>query len=56
MKKNKIKNGVIIGSMVGLSVGMLMATNTKNVSRRKIMKTAKKAKSTLVNGINTLLG
>ena len=55
MKKNKIKNGVIIGSMVGLSVGMLMATNTKNVSRRKIIKTARESKSTVVNGIKTVL-
>lgn len=56
MNKDNIRNGVIVGSVVGLSVGMLVANTTKNNPRKKIMKTAKKAKSTLVNGINSLLG
>jgi gas vesicle protein len=56
MNRNNIRNGVIVGSVVGLSVGMLVANTTKNNPRKKIMKTAKKAKSTLVNGINSLLG
>ena len=55
LKKDRIRNGAIIGSMVGLSVGMLVASNMKNDPRRKIMKTARKAKSTLVNGISSML-
>ena len=56
LKKDRIRNGAIIGSMVGLSVGMLVASNMKNDPRRKIMKTARKEKSTLVNGISSMLG
>jgi gas vesicle protein len=56
MNKDNIRNGVIVGSVVGLSVGMLVASTTKDNPKKKIMRTAKKAKSTLVNGISSLLG
>lgn len=56
MNKDNIRNGVIVGSVVGLSVGMLVASTTKDNPKKKIMRTAKKAKFTLVNGISSLLG
>ncbi len=56
LNKNRVTSGVLVGSMIGLSVGMLAAGRMKNIPKKKIMKTARRAKSTLVNGITSLWG
>lgn len=56
VNNNRIKNGALIGSVVGMSLGMVVATKMNNVPKKKIMKTAKKAKSTILNGMQSLWG
>lgn len=55
MNNNGFRNGALIGSVVGISLGMVVGTKVvNNIPRRKIMKTARRAKSTLMNGMNSL--
>lgn len=56
VNNNRIKNGALIGSVVGMSLGMVVATKMNTVPKKKIMKTAKKAKSTILNGMQSLWG
>lgn len=54
MNNNGMRNA-LLGSVVGISLGMLVGSKVvNNIPRRKIMRTAKRAKSTLMNGMNSL--
>lgn len=56
MSNNGLRNA-LLGSVVGVSLGMVVGTKVvKNIPKRKIMKTARRAKSTLMNGMNSLWG
>ena len=54
MKNNGFKNGALFGSIVGTSLGMIFGTRMSLMQKRKIMRTARRATSTLRNGMNTL--
>lgn len=56
MNNNGFRNGALIGSVLGISLGMIVVNRVNNVPKRKIKKTAKRAKSTLMNGMNSLWG
>jgi len=56
LKKKKVNSGVIVSSMIGLSMGMIAAGKMRSIPKKKIIRTAKRAKSTLMNGITSLLG
>lgn len=43
-----------MGSMLGISLGVLVGTKMRSMNKRKIMRTAKRAKSTLMNAMNSL--
>lgn len=55
MEDNGLKNGALIGSLlIGASIGMFAGTKVTSTQKRKAMKSAKKAKSTLKDSINSL--
>ncbi|HHV45510.1 MAG TPA: YtxH domain-containing protein [Tissierellia bacterium] len=55
MNNNGFRNGAFIGSVLGLSLGMVVGSKVvHNIPRKKIMRTARRAKSTLMNGMNSL--
>ncbi|NLX63085.1 MAG: hypothetical protein GXZ06_11425 [Tissierellia bacterium] len=57
LNRNGFRNGTLLGSILGLSLGMVVGTKViNNIPKRKIMKTARRAKSTLMNGVNSLWG
>lgn len=47
-------SGVIVGAVVGLSVGILIAPNSGAVTRRKILRTAGEAKDHVSEAIDEL--
>ncbi|CCQ97592.1 conserved hypothetical protein [[Clostridium] ultunense Esp] len=56
MNNNGFRNGALLGSILGASLGMFFGTRMGPMQRRRIMRTAKRAKSTLLNGMNSLWG
>ena len=52
MNNNGFKNGALLGSIVGASLGMIFGTRMNPMKKRKIMRSARRAKSTLKNGMN----
>lgn len=56
MNNNGFRNGALLGSILGASVGMIFGTRMWPMQRRRIMRTARRAKSTLFNGMNSLWG
>lgn len=55
MDDSGLKNGALIGSLlIGASVGMLVGTKVTPTQKRKAMKSAKKAKSTLKDSMGFL--
>lgn len=54
MNDNGFRNGAFLGSIIGASLGMIFGTKMSPMRRRRIARTARKAKSTLKNGINVL--
>ncbi|GFN36018.1 hypothetical protein [Tepidimicrobium xylanilyticum] len=56
MNNNRFKSGALFGSLVGISLGMIYGSKMGMFKKRKLMRTAKRAKSTLINGMNSLWG
>jgi len=57
LNRNGFRNGALIGSVLGISLGMVVGTKVvNNIPKRKIRKTARRAKATLMNGMNSLWG
>lgn len=57
MNNNGFKNGAFLGSVLGISLGMVVGSKVmNNIPKKKIMKTAKRAKATLMNGMSSLWG
>ncbi len=54
MNNNGFKNGAIVGSILGASVGMFFGVRMNPIQKRKISRNARKATSTLMNGINSI--
>ena len=54
MNNNGFKNGALFGSIIGASLGMIFGTKMSPFKRRKLVRTARRASSTLKNGINYL--
>jgi surface antigen len=54
MNNNGFKNGALFGTLLGASLGMIFGTRMSPFQKRKIMKTARRASSTLKNGVNSL--
>lgn len=54
MNNNGFKNGAFLGSVLGVSLGMIFGTRMNSMQKRRIMRTAKRAKSNLINGMNSL--
>ena len=53
MNNNGFKNGAIVGSILGASVGMFLVLEWI-LYKKKISRNARKATSTLMNGINSI--
>jgi gas vesicle protein len=56
MNNNGFKNGALFGTIVGTSLGMIFGTKMGPMQKRKVMRSARRATSTLKNGINSLWG
>jgi len=57
LNNNGFKNGAFLGSVLGISLGMVVGSKVmNNIPKKKIMKTAKRAKATLMNGMSSLWG
>ncbi|NLW22356.1 MAG: hypothetical protein GXY88_03725 [Tissierellia bacterium] len=54
MNNNGFRSGALLGGILGASVGMVLMSRVKPMHKRVIKRTAKRAKATLMNGINTL--
>jgi gas vesicle protein len=54
MNNNGFKNGALFGTIVGTSLGMMFGTRMSPIQRKKIARTAKRATSTLKNGVSSL--
>lgn len=54
MNNNGFRNGALLGSIIGASLGMIFGTRMGPMKRRRLMRTARRASSTLRNGINSL--
>ncbi len=54
MNNNGFRNGAFLGSIIGASLGMIFGTRMGPMQRRKIMRTARRAKSTLRDGMDFL--
>ncbi|WP_236908645.1 hypothetical protein [Clostridium sp. Cult3] len=56
MNNNGFKNGALLGSIIGASLGMFFGARMGPMQKRKIVRSARRATSTLMNGINSLWG
>ena len=56
MNNNRFKNGALFGGILGASLGIIFSTRMGPMKRRRLMRTARRAGSTLRNGINSLWG
>lgn len=54
MNNSRFKNGALFGSIIGASLGIIFGTRMGPMKRRRLMRTARRASSTLKNGINSL--
>ncbi|NMB27035.1 MAG: hypothetical protein GX987_03140 [Tissierellia bacterium] len=54
MNNNGFRSGALLGSIIGASLGMIFGTRMGPMKRRRLMRTARRASSTLRNGINSL--
>ncbi len=55
MNNNGFKSGALVGSILGTSVGMFFGARMNPIQKRKITKNIRRARSTLMNGVNSLL-
>ncbi|MBU5440205.1 hypothetical protein KQI42_19610 [Tissierella sp. MSJ-40] len=56
MNNNGFRNGAFWGSLLGASVGMYFGTKMTPMQRRKMMKSARRATTTLRDGISSFWG
>ncbi|NLW40639.1 MAG: hypothetical protein GXY96_06910 [Tissierellia bacterium] len=56
MNNNKLKSGALIAGIAGVAVGMVYGSKMGMLKKRKFIRTAKRAKATLLNGMNSLWG
>lgn len=54
MFNNKYKNGAFWGTVIGTSVGIMLTSNMTQVSRKRIMRSARRMKSSLKDSVNSL--
>ena len=54
MNNNRFTNGALFGSIIGASLGIIFGTRMGPLKKRKLIRTARRAKSTLRDGINSL--
>lgn len=54
MNNNGFRNGTLFGSILGASLGMFLSKRMSPWQKRKIMRTARRAKSTFMDGIDNL--
>lgn len=50
---NKRTNGAFWGTIVGTSIGIIISSQMSPLNRKKMMRSAKKASSSLKNGISS---
>lgn len=51
---NKYNNRAFWGTVIGTSLGVIISSQMTPKSRRRMMKTARRAKNTVKDGMNTL--
>lgn len=51
---NGFKSGALLGSILGVSLGMIFGTKIGPLQKRRIIKTARRAKTALFNGMSSL--
>ena len=56
MNNNGFKNGALLGSIIGASLGMFFGARMNPIQKRKIARNARRATSALKNGVNSLWG
>lgn len=54
MFNNRYKNGAFWGTIIGTSVGLMLTSNITPLSRKKMMRSARRMKSSLKDGMNSL--
>lgn len=54
MFNNRYKNGAFWGTIIGTSVGIMLTSNMTPLSRKKMMRSARRMKSSLKDGMNSL--
>ena len=52
----KFKNGALWGSIIGTSIGLAFGSQMSPMQRRRFMRSARRATSTLRDGINSFWG
>lgn len=56
MNNNGFRNGALLGTVLGASIGMAFGARISPMQKRRIMKNIKRARYTLKNGINSIWG
>lgn len=54
MFNNRYKNGAFWGTIIGTSVGIMLTSNMTPLSRKRMMRSARRMKSSLKDGMNSL--
>lgn len=54
MFNSRYKNGAFWGTVIGTSVGIILTSKVTPMSRKRMMKSARKVKSSLKDGMNSL--
>lgn len=51
---NKYRNGAFWGTVIGTSLGIVLSSKVSPLSKRRMMKTARKVRTSLKDGVNSL--
>lgn len=51
---NRYRNGAFWGTVIGTSLGIILSSRMTPMNRRKMMRTARKVKDNLMDGMNSL--
>lgn len=51
---NRYNNGAFWGTVIGTSLGIIISSKVAPLNRRKMMRTAKRAKNSFMDGMNSL--
>jgi hypothetical protein len=52
--RNKYNNGAFWGTVIGTSIGIIVSNRISPMNRKKVMRSARKMGSNLVDGMNNL--